>query len=49
MISGIYLKEAIVIFVLNATGTTSSARFCRKVLSAYINEARVLLTVRNQY
>lgn len=35
-------------FILNATEITNIARFHRKALSAYMNEASVSLAVRNQ-
>lgn len=41
-------KEAVAIFILNAAETTNAAGFHRKALSAYVNEASVSLTIRNQ-
>lgn len=41
-------KEAVVIFILKAAKTTNAPGFHRKALSAYINEASVSLTIRNQ-
>lgn len=41
-------KEAVVIFILKAAKTTNALGFHRKALSAYINEASVSLTIRNQ-